>query len=158
MIGRILTATVFLGLLTVGAGSALGDMDHRPGDNGYMPWHGEGFGPVYPAGASTGPQQQAQVYDISPAMGQAAFAEAEFDNRWAGLQVLLERARNWIQLHFLKDARRESIGRRETSHGDGKQAGHIGIDLPQRDSRLQSGDTREAEVPQLRLAAVKLHR
>jgi hypothetical protein len=98
MIGRSLTATVFLGLLTVGAASALGDMRQPPGNNGYMPWHGVGFGPVYPAGAPTGPQQQqAQVYDISPAMGQAAFAKAEFDNRWMGLQILLERARQDFQ-------------------------------------------------------------
>jgi hypothetical protein len=99
MIGRSLIATVFLGLLTVGARSALGDADHPPDHNGYLPWHGAGFGPVYPAGASTGPQQQqAQVYDVSPAMAQAAVAEAEFDNRWAGLQVLLDRARKDFQI------------------------------------------------------------
>ena len=99
MIGRTLTTTVFLGLLTIGAQSALGDINRPPGNNGYMPWHGAGFGPVYPAGVSTGPQQQqAQVYDISPAMGQAAFAEAEFDNRWVGLQILLDRARKDFQI------------------------------------------------------------
>jgi hypothetical protein len=99
MIGRSLIASIFLGLLTVGARSAPGDVDHPPRHDGYIPWHGEGFGPVYLAGASTGPQQQqAQVYDISPAMGQAAFAQAEFDNRWAGLQVLLDRARKDFQI------------------------------------------------------------
>jgi hypothetical protein len=99
MKGRSLIAMVFLGLVTVGAASALGDVARPPGQNGYMPWHGAGFGPVYPAGVSTGPQQQqAQVYDISPAMAQAAFAEAEFDNRWAGLQVLLDRARKDFQI------------------------------------------------------------
>jgi hypothetical protein len=98
MIGRSLIATVFLGLLTVGARSALGDVQRPPGQNGYLPWRGAGFGPVYPVGVSTGPQQQAQIFDISPAMGQAAFAQAEFDNRWAGLQVLLDRARKDFQI------------------------------------------------------------
>jgi hypothetical protein len=31
-------------------------------------------------------------------MGQAAFAKAEFDNRWTGLQVLLDRARKDFQI------------------------------------------------------------
>jgi hypothetical protein len=101
MLSRSLLTTAILGLLTVASGSALADASapshHDRG--GFVPWRGSGFGggigygPVYQAGASTGPQQQAQIYDIAPAMGQAALAEAEFDNRWADLQLLVDRAR-----------------------------------------------------------------
>ncbi len=100
MHGRSLLTSAVLGLLTVGAASALADAGRSPHRGGFMPWqsNGFGFGPVYPAGVSTGPQQQAQVYDIAPALGQAAFAEAEFDNRWAGLQVLVDRARVDFQI------------------------------------------------------------
>src|SRR5271154_5528630 len=108
MLSRSLLITAVLGLLTIGAGSALADAS-RPSPphhdhGGFLPWRGSGFGggfgygPVYQAGATTGPQQQAQVYDIAPAIGQAAFAEAEFDNRWADLQVLVDRARKDFQI------------------------------------------------------------
>jgi len=97
MTTRSLFASVVLGVLTVGAGSALADAPQgRPGQqNGYMPWRGNSFGAIYPIGVSSGPQQQtqAQIYDIAPALGQAAFAEAEFDNRWAELQILVDRQR-----------------------------------------------------------------
>jgi hypothetical protein len=100
MLGRSLLASAVLGLMTVGAASALADAGRPPHQGGFRPWqsNGFGFGPVYAAGASSGPQQQAQVYDIAPAMGQAAFAEAEFDNRWAELQVMVGRARMDFQI------------------------------------------------------------
>jgi hypothetical protein len=99
MHGRTLLTSAVLGLLTVGATSALADAGRPPRQGGFLPWqsNGFGFGPVYPAGVSTGPQQ-AQGYDIAPAMGRAAFAEAEFDNRWADLQVLVDRARKDFQV------------------------------------------------------------
>jgi Tfp pilus assembly protein FimT len=100
MLGRSLLASAVLGLLTVGATSALADAGRFPHRGGFIPWqsNGFGFGPIYPAGDSTGPQQQAQGYDIAPAVGQAAFAEADFNNRWADLQVLLDRARTDFQI------------------------------------------------------------
>jgi hypothetical protein len=59
-----------------------------------------GFGPYY--GDNSGPQQsQPQpppVYDISPAVGMAAYADTEFDNRWASLQVLVDRTRKEFQI------------------------------------------------------------
>ena len=73
--------------------------DHRNNNNNnfaYLPWVSGGFGPYYP-GDNTGPsqsQQQPQVYDLGPAIGMAAYAETEYDNRWASLQVLVDRARS----------------------------------------------------------------
>jgi hypothetical protein len=100
MHSRSLITSAVLGLLTIGATSALADAGRSSRHGGFRPWqsNGFGFGPIYSADASTGPQQQAQGYDIAPAMGQAAFAEAEFDNRWAGLQVLVDRARSDFQI------------------------------------------------------------
>jgi hypothetical protein len=34
------------------------------------------------------------MYDLAPVIAQAAFAEAQFDNRWIDLQLMLARARN----------------------------------------------------------------
>src|ERR1700732_470390 len=97
MTSRSIFTSVVLGVLTVGAGSALADAPQLrpPQQNSYMPGRGDRFGGIYPIGVSSGPQQQtqAQIYDISPALGQAAFAGAEFDNRWAELQVLVDRQR-----------------------------------------------------------------
>jgi len=105
MLGRTLLASAVCGLLTLGAQRAPADVARPPHHGGYAPWRGSGFaggaigfGPVYPAGVSTGPQQQAQGYDIAPAMGQAAFADADFDNRWADLQLLVDRARKDFQI------------------------------------------------------------
>jgi hypothetical protein len=64
---------------------------------GYMPWQGGGFsGPVvYSINSPTGPQtQQEPIIDLGPAMGNAAFAAAEFQNRSAALQIMIELARN----------------------------------------------------------------
>lgn len=100
MPARTLIGKAILGILTVGAASAMADAQRPVHQGGFMPWRGEGFGfgSIYPSGASSGPQQQAQVYDIAPAMGQAAFAEADFDNRWADLQILVDRARKDFQV------------------------------------------------------------
>jgi hypothetical protein len=108
MLKQTLLAAVF-GVLAVGVGSARADSmsTGRPGtpgqDRGYLPWRGGGFGaigfgPVYAANSGSGPQQQAQAYDIAPAMGQAAFANAEFENRWSELQVIIDRARSDFQM------------------------------------------------------------
>jgi hypothetical protein len=82
--------------------------DHRPdhgGNNGnnnflYLPWVSGGFGPYYPA--DSGPQQASpqapQIYDIAPAIGMAAYANTEYDNRWSSLQVLLDRSRKEFQI------------------------------------------------------------
>jgi len=93
-------AGAVLGILTVGAGHSRGDAPRPDHHGGFLPWRGEGFGfgSYYGANASSGPQQQAQVYDIAPAVGQAAFAEAEFDNRWTDLQLLIDRARKDFQI------------------------------------------------------------
>jgi hypothetical protein len=80
--------------------------DHRPdhGNNGnnfsYLPWVSGGFGPYYPAdsGSSQASSQPPPVYDLAPAMGMAYYADTEYDNRWSGLQVLLERARKEFQI------------------------------------------------------------
>jgi hypothetical protein len=122
MHGQSIIAGVVLGILTIGAGSALADVnpsnirnsadhgsntmqpsDHpgHGGNSGYLPWIGGGFGGIYAANAYSGPrqqQQQAQIYDIAPAVGQAAFAEGEFDNRWAGLMVMVDRARQEFKI------------------------------------------------------------
>jgi hypothetical protein len=65
-----------------------------------MPWRGQGFGAIYPGIGATGPQQnqQAQVYDIAPAVGAAEFARSEFQTRWSDLQVMLDRARRGFQI------------------------------------------------------------
>jgi plasmid stabilization system protein ParE len=96
MTKRSLVSTVVLGIVTLAAGPGLADvaqspsMQHR-GD--YLPWRGGGFGGYAVSGPASS-QQQPQVYDIAPAVAQAAFSGAEYDNRWVGLQVMLERARS----------------------------------------------------------------
>ena len=93
---RILAATVVLGTMAFGVGPALADMGqpetsrHR---GGFLPWQGGGFGEYGVSGPGASQQQQPKVYDIAPAVAQAAFAVAQYDNRWIGLQVMLERAR-----------------------------------------------------------------
>jgi len=106
MRGKFILTSVVLGLLTVGAGTTLADPNgmrpgHPGGHNGYIPWRGDGFGYGLGYGgdsSSNNAQQQAQVYNLAPAMGQAAFAEAEFDNRWTELQILVDRARREFQI------------------------------------------------------------
>jgi hypothetical protein len=105
MLGRSLAAAVTLGVLTAGAfGKTDGGGGHGHGGGGYVPWHGVGFGLVYPYGYGypSGPQAPSQPstppYDLAPAMGQAAYTSAEFDNRWADLQVMVSRARNDFQI------------------------------------------------------------
>jgi hypothetical protein len=78
--------------------------NHRPNNGGntftYLPWISGGFGPYYPA--DSGPQQSQsqppQVYDMAPAIGMAAYADTEYDNRWSSLQVLLDRSRREFQV------------------------------------------------------------
>jgi hypothetical protein len=86
---------VVLGLVAIGAGSALADAG-RPGGpahgGGFLPWHGAGFGGYAVQGP--GPSQPVQTYDLAPAIAEAAFAEAQFDNRWIDLQLMLARARD----------------------------------------------------------------
>jgi hypothetical protein len=77
--------------------------DHGGGGNNfaYLPWVSGGFGPYYPADSGSQQAQSPQpppVYDIAPAVGMAAYTETEYDNRWAGLQVLLDRARKEFQI------------------------------------------------------------
>jgi hypothetical protein len=108
---RSLAATVVLGIIGLGANFGLADVQqpqmsrgqgmmqgghqgghhrgHHRGD--YLPWQGQGFGGYAVGGPS--PSQAPQVYDLAPAVAQAAFADAQYDNRWVGLQVMLERAR-----------------------------------------------------------------
>jgi hypothetical protein len=93
---RSLAAAVVLGMMAFGAGPALADMGNpappQPQhQGGYLPWRSGGFGGYAVMGSS--PSQAPQVYDIAPALAQAAFACADFDNRWIGLQVMLVRAR-----------------------------------------------------------------
>jgi hypothetical protein len=96
---RILAGAVVLGSMAFGVGPAMADMGqpepsghhHDRGD--FLPWQGGGFGGYGVSGPGASQQQQPKVYDIAPAVAQAAFAVAEYDNRWIGLQVMLERAR-----------------------------------------------------------------
>jgi hypothetical protein len=96
---RLLIATVALGFLTA---TAFGDMNAARGNwngggnwhgGGYLPWHGSGFGLVYPydypSGPSTASQPSTPPYDL---------ASADFQNRWADLQVILSRARDDFQI------------------------------------------------------------
>lgn len=95
MLSRSLMAKVVLGIAAIGAGAgpALADVGQQQGTHhgGYMPWRGQGFGGYGVAGPS--PSQQSPTYDLAPAIAQAAFAEAQFDNRWVDLQLMLARAR-----------------------------------------------------------------
>jgi hypothetical protein len=68
----------------------------QPNAGGYLPWVGYGFAPTYTIPANNG--QQAQVVNIAPAQGEAAFADTIFSNRWADLQVLIDRARKDFQM------------------------------------------------------------
>lgn len=66
------------------------------GGGGYVPWQGGGFGGpvVYSINSPTGPQQQQpQIIDLGPALGNAAFADTEFQNRSAALQIKIQQAR-----------------------------------------------------------------
>ncbi len=94
MLDRSLMARIVLGIVAVAAGPSLAQMDRQGGPNqgGYRPWHGHGFGGYAVAGPA--PSQQGPVYDLAPAIAQAAFAEAQFDNRWIDLQLMLARARS----------------------------------------------------------------
>jgi hypothetical protein len=80
------------------------DWRNRPnnGNNfAYLPWIGGGFGPYYgddSSGPSQSQQQQPQVVDMAPALGMAAYADTEYDNRWSSLQVLLDRSRNSFKI------------------------------------------------------------
>jgi hypothetical protein len=94
MLGRSLVTTAFLGIIAFGAAAGFADdaqpqATHHRG--GYLPWRGSGFGGYVVNGPS--PSQAPRVYDLAPAVAQAAYAEADYDNRWIGLQVMLERAR-----------------------------------------------------------------
>jgi hypothetical protein len=82
MLGRTFVAA--LALTTFAAGAFAQNM------GGYVPWRGAEFAPFM--GAQ--PSQPIAVYNLAPAMGQAAFAHAQYDNRWGDLQVLIARARD----------------------------------------------------------------
>jgi archaellum component FlaF (FlaF/FlaG flagellin family) len=106
MIVRSLATAVALGVLTLttsafAKGGGGGGGGHH-GGGGYIPWQGIGFGyPFYGYGypSGSGPQQaSAPPYDLAPAVGNAAFTRAEFENRWADLQVMLARARDDFQI------------------------------------------------------------
>ena len=120
MKSRILTTSVILGLLSAEAGIARADFNQPDRSNGYMPWHGQGFGAIYPVGANTGPQQsqQAQVYDISPAVGAASFADAEFQTRWSDLQVMIDRARRTFQISTEFTAAQKEFTDAQKEYGD----------------------------------------
>ncbi|HEY1921232.1 MAG TPA: hypothetical protein VGG44_00585, partial [Tepidisphaeraceae bacterium] len=91
---RTFAAAVVLGAMAFGVGPVMADMGQPEmgHSGGFLPWRGGGFGGYGVSGPAPS-QQPPQVYDIAPAVAQAAFATAEYDNRWIGLQVMLERAR-----------------------------------------------------------------
>ena len=92
MISRSFLTKLVLGIAAAGAVPALAgpSMGHN---GGYLPWRGEGFGGYSVSGPAPS-QQQPEVYDLAPAVAQAAFAEAQFRNRWIDLQLMLARSRS----------------------------------------------------------------
>jgi hypothetical protein len=95
----ILAATIVLGIVSFGSGPVFADAGGQQPqtqrhDGGYLPWRGGGFGGFGGYAVSgPGPSQAPVVYDMAPAVAQAAFACAEYENRWADLQVTIGRAR-----------------------------------------------------------------
>jgi hypothetical protein len=91
-------ATLALTALATGAFADVNNGLMHP-HGGYIPWQGVGFAPFMGAGPTIAPQDQPiPVYNLAPAMGQAAFARAQYDNRWSDLQVMISRARNDFRL------------------------------------------------------------
>jgi hypothetical protein len=68
----------------------------EPNAGGYLPWVGYGFAPTYTAPSNN--TQQAETVNLAPAQGEAAFADTIFSNRWADLQVLIDRARKDFEI------------------------------------------------------------
>jgi hypothetical protein len=126
---RTLAAAVVLGSMVFGIGPAMADMGqpeaghdagHHQGN--FLPWRGGGFGGYGVNGPGASQQQPPQVYDIAPAVAHAAFAVAEYDNRWIGLQVMVGRARGDYFASADYVTARKDVGKAQKAYDDATDA------------------------------------